>query len=323
MNAIRPDHSPADPAGAPERRLCILMNRSSGGQGETGEAEAVRRFVDASHGRVVLREFGRDAPLEDICREAVDEGFGTVVAAGGDGTIAGVASCLVGTGRKMGVLPLGTFNFFARSLGIPEEIEAALSVLDEGEAKAVTVGDVNDRLFLNNASIGLYPHILRRREAIYRRWGRSRLAAYWSVVRTVLGFRGSRRFRVTVDGAERRVKTPLVFVSISAFQLEAYGLEGAEKAREGDLVVFVAPDCGRFGLLRFAALLLLRGMRRGQDFELFHGREIEITPVVRPDLKRLIARDGEKERLAPPFRFRARPDALGVIVPQDEGQTAR
>jgi diacylglycerol kinase family enzyme len=307
-------------------RICILLNGAAGRSGRGGAAAAIRDHAeakdaakDAAEGaRIELRDLTGAAggtSLREACRAAVGEGFRVVAAAGGDGTVAAVAACLAGTGVPMGLVPLGTFNYFARGNGIPEDLTAALELLETGRPAPRDVAYVNGHLFLNNASVGIYPRILADREAVYRRWGRSRIAAYWSVVRTVAGFRRARRMKVTVDGHTFRAKTPLVFVAFNAFQLDAFGLAGADRIRAGEFAVFVAPDCGRFGLIGFAAKLLLRGMRRGRDFELLHGQEVEIDTVDPRHRDRRIAIDGEKVWMEPPFRFRIDRGALCLIVP--------
>ncbi|MCU0911070.1 MAG: diacylglycerol kinase [Rhodobacteraceae bacterium] len=311
------------PLGHKERtdRVCILLNGAAGRAGPNGAAAAIREHAAAGDAAITLRDLTGDAggtSLREACRTAADEGFGVVAAAGGDGTAAALAACLAGTGVPMGLVPLGTFNYYARANGIPEDIGAALEVLRAGQAAPRDAAYVNGHLFLNNASVGIYPRILADREAFYRRWGRSRLAAYWSVVRTVSGFRRSRRMKVTVDGRPYRARTPLVFVAFNAFQLDAFGLAGADCVRAGEFAVFVAPDCGRFGLIRFAAKLLLRGMRRGRDFELLHGHRVEIDTVDPRHRDRRIAIDGEKVWLEPPFRFRIERGALILVVPADE-----
>lgn len=303
-------------------RTCIVMNAGSGRKGANGAAEAVRGYVADRAERVELRTVEPGQDIAAICRSAVESGFGTVVAAGGDGTIGGVAACLAGSGRRMGVVPLGTFNYFARANGIPEDPAEALAALDAGRVEPRHAAYVNGKLFLNNASVGIYPQILASREAIYRRWGRSRIAAYWSVIKTVGGFRRSRRMKVTVDGRMMRVKTPLVFVAFNAYQLDIFGIEGADRIRDGEFAVLVAPDCGRLGLLRFAALLLLRGMRRGKDFELLHGSEVEIDNADGRHDDRLIARDGEKEWMEPPLRLTIDRDALQLVVPDRSAEAA-
>ena len=97
-----------------------------------------------------------------------------VVAAGGDGTVNAVASALAGSDMPLGIFPLGTFNHFARDIGIPLGPEAAAKVIATGHPKRVDVGEVNDRIFVNNSSLGVYPDIVRERESLrqqgHRKW---------------------------------------------------------------------------------------------------------------------------------------------------------
>jgi diacylglycerol kinase family enzyme len=171
---------------------------------------------------------------------------------------------------------------------------------------------VNGRVFLNNASLGVYAAILHRREHLYRRWGRGRLAHYWSVIAGLARFRSPLRLKVTVDGEVRRRKTPLVLVANSAYQLEVLGLPGAECIRSGSFALMVAPDCSRLELVLFALRLALGGVRPARDFELFCGSDILVEDRLK---RRLVARDGERELMNGPFRFRIRREALEVIVP--------
>jgi diacylglycerol kinase family enzyme len=182
----------------------------------------------------------------------------------------------------------------------------------DSHERTIPLGAVNGRVFLNNASVGAYAAILFRRERIYRRWGRSRLAAYWSVLTTLLRFRTSLDVSITVDGVTRAFRTPLVFVAKNAHQLDIFDLAGADCVRSGEFAVFVAPDCTRFELLRTAFRLAVRSVEPSRDFELICGRDVRIETRRR---RRFVARDGERERMTAPFRFEMQPDGLRVIVP--------
>ncbi|RVV98373.1 diacylglycerol kinase [Mesobaculum littorinae] len=305
------------------QRIHIVLNPGSGKQGDPALDDKIHAFAEAHGDRVTIHELASDTGPDDAARKALKAGADIVVAAGGDGTIAGVASALHGAGSgdrggdgsaadvRLGILPMGTFNYFARGLDIPLDIDAALALLLTGEARPVAVAEVNGKLFLNNASLGIYPAILARRENVYKRWGRSRLAAYWSVLLTLAGFKRARTVEVTIDGKRRRRRTPLIFVAHSAYQLEQFGLDGAEMIRRGNFAVFLAPDVGRWGLLKHAVMLLGRNMTRHRNFELIEGREIEVAGHG----TRLVARDGERERMHAPIRFTRCDDALQVILP--------
>src|SRR5215212_7968240 len=103
-----------------------------------------------------------------------------IVAAGGDGTISTVAAKLTDTGKTMGVLPLGTLNHFAKDLRIPLELDDAIATIADAHTVDVDVAQVNDRVFINNSSLGIYPHIVARREAQQVHLKRSKWTAFAS-----------------------------------------------------------------------------------------------------------------------------------------------
>ena len=80
----------------------------------------------------------------------------TVVAAGGDGTVGFVARALAGSRRRLGILPLGTFNNFAHGLRIPANLDRAIAVVRKGATRPVTLGQINGRYFLEAAAIGVF-----------------------------------------------------------------------------------------------------------------------------------------------------------------------
>src|SRR5689334_13143625 len=94
------------------------------------------------------------AEVVELARRAAAGAAQTIVAGGGDGTINAVAAPLVGTDKKLGVLPLGTLNHFAKDLGIPLDLADAVRTIREGHAVNVDVGEVNGRIFLNNSGLG-------------------------------------------------------------------------------------------------------------------------------------------------------------------------
>ncbi|WP_424934131.1 diacylglycerol/lipid kinase family protein [Amaricoccus macauensis] len=299
------------PAQAQAPDICVLLNTRSGKRRRAAEAQLHAAF-ERHPGRFTLRVLKSGQDIERSAQAATSEGFPTIVAAGGDGTISAIAPIVSKAGLRFGVLPFGTFNYFARSIGMPEEIDAAVDCLVTGEERRISRSEVNGAGFLNNASLGAYAAILQRRERIYRRWGRSRIAAYWSVIVTLLRMRTSQPMRITVDGETREVRTPLAFVAANAFQLETFGLPGVEEVRQGKLALFLAPDTTGPALLAFALRLSAGGMEKNRDFTLLTGSEIRIETHRK---RRLVARDGEKSHMTSPFDFKIHPGALRLIVP--------
>ncbi len=103
-------------------------------------------------------------PEEDFLAELAPGA--AVVVAGGDGTTAFVARKLAGSGHPLGILPLGTFNNFARSLKLPLDVAEAIQVIKHGQAQAVTVGRLGGRAFLEAASAGLAGLVVEAGEAL-------------------------------------------------------------------------------------------------------------------------------------------------------------
>ncbi len=296
-------------------RTLAIVNPGSG-RGDTARILSALKdwLADPAHpGDIHEVRAGDD--LADAARRAAASGCGTVIAVGGDGTISTVAEALAGTPAVLGVIPAGTFNYFARSLDIPEETDAALEVIAQGRAKALDLGTINGRVFLNNASVGIYSRIRRQREETYRRFGRSRIAAYWSVLRAILRIYRPMRLMLTVDGASRQMRSSLVFVCASAYQVEQFGMDGADAIRDGKLAVYVSRDRGRWQLIRHAVRLALRGVERGRDFELVTGRDITL------DTRRgaqHVVRDGEVERMRGPYRIARSGVRLRVLCPDGD-----
>ena len=97
-----------------------------------------------------------DEPPGDVARRAAEAGYSLVIAAGGDGTVGATAKGLVGTNCPLGIVPMGTYNNFARALRLPEDLAAACRVLARGRVRRVDVGVANDEhYFLEAAGVGI------------------------------------------------------------------------------------------------------------------------------------------------------------------------
>src|SRR6476620_4560747 len=148
-------------------RICCIVNE------QAGKAEScLRTSVTASfalHGMTPDFLYIPEASsIAQVAKRAAEGHYDLVVSGGGDGTANAVASELVGSRTRLGILPLGTLNHFARDLEIPLELDAAVEILVTGKPKQVDVGEVNGRIFLNNSSVGLYPAVVRLRKALER-----------------------------------------------------------------------------------------------------------------------------------------------------------
>jgi diacylglycerol kinase (ATP) len=139
----------------PYKRAFIFQNPNSGSAKNAARARLQRVLESIADSiELVIVEDGN--PLVESARDAVAEGADLLVAAGGDGTVREVATALVDTDTPLGIVPLGTFNNFARSLNIPLDPAAACQVILKGQTRKVDVGLANDKYhFFEAAGIGV------------------------------------------------------------------------------------------------------------------------------------------------------------------------
>jgi diacylglycerol kinase family enzyme len=301
-------------------RVEVIINA---GSGTSDKDEAGRRLADffAAAGveaRISLARGHQE--LVALARRAARGDAQVVAAGGGDGTINAVASELVATDKVLGVLPLGTFNYFARNLGVPLELEAAARNIIEGQVVGADIGEINGRPILVNASLGLYPRLLREREQEYRRWGRSRLTAYYAALKAVLRPVRIHRLRLEIGGQSVLRRTPLIFVGANAYQMREIGLAASSCTDAGKLAFFITRPAGRWGLLKLAALTFLQKLDAGRDLEVLCLDEARIVSRRR---KLRVAIDGEIAVMKTPLDIRLRRGALRVIAPSPAPQMVK
>jgi diacylglycerol kinase family enzyme len=270
-------------------------------------AEGVEAEVHLFEGRRTLNR----------AREVDRTGLDAVVAGGGDGTISAVAGILAGGTVPLGILPIGTLNHFAKDLGIPLALDEAVRVVANGIVRPVDIGEVNGQTFINNCSIGLYPHIVRSRIEQTERLGRGK---WWAMFLASLAvFRRFPVLRVTLQFPDRSLTrtTPFVFIGNNEYEMNLLALGSRARVDGGILSLYVANRTGRFGLLRLAVRAILGRLDQAKDFDSMSLSEV----LIETKRRRLsVALDGEVIRMKPPLKCRVRPGGLRVIVPPEEAE---
>jgi diacylglycerol kinase family enzyme len=313
--AVNLDTAPAGP------RLHILINPGAGGQ----ELQQTREMLAR-----VFGESGRPHDFVPIARPAdlaaasagaaarASRSGAVVVAVGGDGTINTVAQAAWKEGCSLGVLPQGTFNMFARDHGIPQDLETAARALLAARPEPVQVGEINGRLFLVNASLGLYPQLLQDREAFKKQFGRHRWVAVLSGLLTLFRWRRQLALEIELDGQPTLLRTPTLFVGNNRLQLERVGVEAgvASRVGEGRLVALAASPIGTWTMV----WLLLRGafgrLGEAQQVRSFACRSLAVRVLGRRRVK--VAADGELGAMSSPLRFTVAARPLTLMLPRPE-----
>ena len=299
-----------------ESPVFIVLNAGSG-RSEAETREATIRGVLAQAGR--RHELWRvDNPrqLPALAQRAVDlaqQQQGMVVAAGGDGTINAVVQAVLPSGRPFGVVPQGTFNYFSRTHGLPADTAAATRALLDAMVRPVQVGLINDRVFLVNASLGLYPQVLEDREAYKQQFGRSRFVALYSAVVTLL--RGHRQLTLSLElaGKTRVLRTPTLVVGNNPLQLEQLGIPEAQAVQQGQLAAITLRPVGTLAMLWLLGRGALGQLGEADSVVTFAFDRLTVRPHGRRRIK--VAMDGEVAWLNTPLVFQVAPQPLQLLVP--------
>jgi diacylglycerol kinase family enzyme len=292
----------------------VLRNAAAGAGGGDDD---LRRALDDAGVAAEMREV--PAPeLADEARRLAAAGAPMVGVSGGDGTVSAVAGALAGGGTRLVVFPGGTLNHFAAALGIRTHADT-LRGLAAQSFRPVDVGEVNGRVFVNGASIGLYPRQLRLRSAWQPRLGKWPAAALAGLL-TIAGF-PRRHVRLEGPGLHDVRVTPLVWVGpgIGSFRDP---VSAPRELASGALELVVIGARSRLGLLVFGIRTALHGRdalrvaREADDCDVHTGDAFTLsTRHGRVD----VGLDGELVRMESPLRFRIVPHALQVCVAPREG----
>jgi YegS/Rv2252/BmrU family lipid kinase len=293
-------------------RVTVFLNRGG------GAVAADPRIGDKV--AKALEKAGVDADVELVgggdcsvrCRAIAERGDELLVVGGGDGTISAAASALIGTETLLGILPLGTLNHFARDLGVPTKLAEAAKLIAERPERQVDVAEMNDRTFINNSAIGLYPLLVVDRDSQRRKLGRPKAAAMIvASIRTLIRF-GHERLTLTVNDRKGQVDTPLLFVGNNDYRTDMAAAGRRDSLEDGRLYVLVMRKKTRRGFIAASIRALLNRSRADDMVRLDDAERLRVS-----SRKRMltVSLDGEVVRVQPPLDYRIRRKVLRVIAP--------
>jgi diacylglycerol kinase family enzyme len=294
------------------RATPVLLNTKARAFRDAGE-DAVLARVEAACRAAGLTADVRAVPpdrMGEALRAAREGGATTIVVGGGDGTVRSAAQELAGTDVALGILPLGHRNHAARDLGLPLDLEEAVRLLARAPLRAVDVGDLDGRAFLNNSCLGVYPFLVRVRDHHERRFKWSRLPAllraawvtFWRFPQLEVDFHRPEGVDV--------IRTPLVFVGNNEYML-GLDLGRRHSLDDGHLWLCAVRPMGRFRFLRLCLRSMLFPVPR-EDHVI--ARRAERVSIAVGAHRTWVSLDGEVERFRGVLRYRIRPGALRVIA---------
>ena len=297
----------------------IILNARAGTIRDLSPADVEKRVREAFSGhreevRVELAESDRFiAAIDRAAREA-----DTVIVGGGDGSASYAAKKLAGSGKTLGVLPLGTMNLLARSLSLPADLDQALDLLARATPSVIDLGEINGRIFHTLAGLGYFAEVARARAQVredtnlpFGRYIAAARASFRAFTRP-----GILELTIDADGDRREIETYALFIGNN--RLSNTGFD-RPRLDEGVLEVHYAegPD---FGNRMQAAIDLFAGRwRENPAIQSFTAKRVSVRSR-RPRL--WVSVDGELARLDTPLSFAIRPAALSILKPVESATEA-
>ena len=298
---------------ADQKTAYTLIFNPVSGPGNPGDKliEIESGLSSLPHLTVHLTQPDRNA--EQLARQAVADGADVVIAAGGDGTVSGVAAALVDTEIPLGIIPAGTANGFASTLNIPENLLDACEIIKAGYRQRVDTARCNGRLMLLAACIGFEADLLNNMEREEKsRWGKLAI-----VTNSIEELQNVKQFDTHLETPRDRWHKAATAVTIAnAATVDMVLAQGPAEtaADDGDLSITLVTPEHQWGVVKSAAKLFLSALRKStvedDTIHSWKARRVKVDT----DPSQAVFVDGEPAGETP-LAIECHPKSLTVLTP--------
>jgi diacylglycerol kinase family enzyme len=308
-----------------DQQVVVLINSESGTVRTIG-ADAVKQTIQAA-----LKDWECPASVRVLSGKEIsrhiqelvqDNAISTIIVGGGDGTIASVAGQLTGTGKSLGILPLGTMNLVAKALGMAPGLPEALAQLRNAERRAIDVGRIGDRIFLHHLSLGIQPRMVRIREKLGYSSRLTKMLAGARALISILFKPQSLRLHMDIDGKSVDLKTPALLVSNNLYDDSIWFKQ--KHLDRGELGIYCFKPMSTAAFVGLALDLLRGSWRQNMNVEESRAHRLHIERR-RRSLRRgggiLATLDGELVLLPLRLEVAIDPRSLDVLAPAKSSTT--
>lgn len=292
------------------RQALVLMNPASGNGNQ--DLDAGLDYLRSQGIQLLHKQPENPEQVADLIKRHQGN-IDRVIVGGGDGTMNMALGGVLASGLPLGILPLGTANDLARTLGLPQDLQKACEIIAAGSTRKIDIGEVNGHHFFNVAHIGLAVEVARRSNGELKR----RLGALAYPYAAWTAFRTRRTFSVSLHCDDDMRSLRAVQVSVGNGRFYGGGIPIAEDAAidDGRLDLYAIPGSRTGRLLALLPLIRSGSAKRSQDIVTMAGQVVE----VRTRRPKTVSVDGE-EMTHTPARFRLKRNALEVFVPKQPGR---
>ncbi len=280
-------------------KIILVFNPKSGSALSKSELKQKCKSADIEVEKFIAIEDGFEKKLQKYLKQKT-----YIATIGGDGTISAVAGIVQDTKAILIPLPGGTLNHFTKDLGIPQDADAALGRLKKLKPRKIDIASVNDKFFVNNSSIGLYPTTLKARDNMESKIGKWPAAA-WASLKAFSQFKV---YNIELDGEQ--IRTPFVFIGNNHYAIDNLGITDRTRLDEGELTVYAATTSSRAELFKIGLQALFGKASTSDKFEVFHPKSI-IIKTKKSAIS--VSYDGEMSKLKPPLKYQINPKKLTIL----------
>jgi len=292
------------------------------GAGAPSESSAdLQRAVQLLHKNGIEADLALAKPKEEvtpIAKRALKDGYRLIIAMGGDGTLEAALRGLIGSKARLGMIPSGTENNFAKSLGIPEDMEAACSLIASKPIRRLDVGQVSVKgakkaSFFELVSIGLSEALYHSADDLKE----GKLARFKDAAMNFLQEETYPKVYLTLDDESKiEIETMLVVISNTPFFGNNFLVAPSASLEDGLLDISVYPKFGKAELIAYYARIMNEGYSENDKVQRFRARELEVKAS--PKLE--VVADGNKIGKGK-AKIKVRPEAVSVIAPETSDES--
>jgi diacylglycerol kinase family enzyme len=293
-------------------KAAIFINNSSGSNVGKDGIQIIR---DSFNSKTIDTDVIEVMPheLRESVKNALNKKvYDIIIAAGGDGTVSSIASVLTGTGIPMGILPLGTLNHFARDLRIPFDTEPAIEIISKLNTADIDIAEVNGHHFVNNSSIGIYPHMVKKRDVYKEMLGTGKwislILAFFKIFRLFPLY----TIEITEKKTIHKMRSPFVFIGNNDYTMSLYELGERKEISKGHLTLYYAKCKSRLCILKLAVLTIFNLIDQSENFVMSYNETFKINSRKNTVS---VSVDGEVKRMELPLVYKIHKKSLKVIVP--------
>lgn len=284
------------------QRPYIILNPAARGE----KARPMLDAIENLEPKPVVRLTTAQGDAEAMAERAVEQGFETIVAAGGDGTVNEVINGLAGSEAKFGLLPVGTMNVFATELGLPNSLAGSWDIIRAGHTREVDLARANDQYFVQLAGIGLDAQIVMETEREFRKnFG----PLSYLVTASQVVAREAPKLRVELpDGTE--LEGSFVLIGNGRHYGGKFVMFKEAKIDDGLLDVIVFGGVGHLDLVRYLQAFIFGDPTTVPDVKVFQTPSLKVSS----EKEVPVEVDGEVMGYVP-VDIRFSPKKLKVLVP--------